>query len=121
MERAITIDGREIRLRSSAGIPRLYRLKFRRDMMQDIKIIANAMEKNKENAQNGVSELPVEALTLFENVAYLMAKHADQHNVPDSVDEWLDSFETFSIYTVFPVIQELWAANLETLNTPVKK
>ena len=58
---------------------------------------------------------------MFENVAYLMAKHADPQGVPSSPDEWLDGFDTFSIYRVFPVIQEMWSANLKTLNKPVKK
>ena len=44
---------------------------------------------------------------MFENVAYLMAKHADPQGVPSSPNEWLDGFDTFSIYRVFPVIQEI--------------
>ena len=67
-----------------------------------------------------MSDIPMEALTLFENVAYLMAKHADP-TVPSSAEEWLDSFETFSIYQVFPVIQEMWEANIQTKSVPVKK
>lgn len=49
-----------------------------------------------------------------------MAKHADP-TVPSTVEEWLDGFETFSIYTVFPAIEELWMANVKQLSIPVKK
>lgn len=129
MEKTVSIDGKEVRLRASAAIPRLYRMKFRRDILQDMKVIQTeimrAEEARKsagtENGEDPGSTLPLEALTLFENVAYLMAKHGDPSGVPDSVDEWLDGFDTFSVYTVFPVIQELWTANLQTLNTPKKK
>lgn len=117
------IDGREVRLRASAAIPRLYRIKFRRDILQDMQTIKKAVEKStRENAQEGgqMSSIPLEALELFENVSYLMAKHADPA-VPSTVEEWLDGFETFSIYTVFPAIEELWMANVQQLSTPAKK
>lgn len=123
MEKTIMIDGREVRLRASAAIPRLYRIKFRRDILQDMQTIKKAVEKSvQENAQEGgqMSSIPLEALELFENVSYLMAKHADPA-VPSTVEEWLDGFETFSIYTVFPAIEELWMANVQQLSTPAKK
>ena len=123
MEKTIMIDGREVRLRASAAIPRLYRIKFRRDILQDMQTIKKAVEKSvQENAQEGgqMSSIPLEALELFENVSYLMAKHADPA-VPPTVEEWLDSFETFSIYPVFPAIEELWMANVQQLSTPAKK
>lgn len=123
MEKTIVIDGREVRLRASAAIPRLYRIKFRRDILQDMQTIKKAVEKSvQENAQDGgqMSSIPLEALELFENVSYLMAKHADPA-VPSTVEEWLDGFETFSIYTVFPAIEELWMANVQQLSTPAKK
>ena len=130
MEKTITIDGREVRLRASAAIPRLYRIKFRREILQDMQTIKKAVERsvrenqkeNQEEPQKAVqmSSIPMEALELFENVAYLMAKHADP-TVPATVEEWLDGFETFSIYTVFPAIEELWTANVQQLSTPVKK
>ena len=123
MEKTIVIDGREVRLRASAAIPRLYRIKFRRDILQDMQTIKKAVEKSvQENAQEGgqMSSIPLEALELFENVSYLMAKHADPA-VPSTVEEWLDGFETFSIYTLFPAIEELWMANVQQLSTPAKK
>ena len=123
MEKTIMIDGREVRLRASAAIPRLYRIKFRRDILQDMQTIKKAVEKSaRENAQEGgqMSSIPLEALELFENVSYLMAKHAEPA-VPSTVEEWLDGFETFSIYTVFPAIEELWMANVQQLSTPAKK
>ena len=130
MEKTIMIDGREVRLRASAAIPRLYRIKFRRDILQDMQTIKKAVErsdrenrktaKDNPNASKRRSNIPLQALDLFENVAYLMAKHADP-TVPATVEEWLDGFETFSIYHVFPAIQELWEANLQTLSKPAKK
>lgn len=120
MTRTVTIDGREVPLRASAAIPRLYRIKFGRDILADMGAIQRAVEAQQGKKKRG-SAIPLEALTLFENVAYLMAKHADKDSVPNDVDAWLDGFETFSIYQVFPVIQELWEDNLRQLNFPQKK
>lgn len=41
-----------------------------------------------------------------------MAKHANP-NVPDDPEEWLDTFNTFSIYEVLPQIIALWGINTE--------
>ena len=138
MTRTVMIDGREVPLRASASIPRLYRIKFRRDIMQDMVTIQNAVEKasreareaddRQEEAGEGTggqpletaSSIPLECLEMFENVAYLMAKHADPA-VPGTVEEWLDGFDTFSIYAVFPVISEMWDENVKTMSVPAKK
>ena len=43
------------------------------------------------------SHLDMFSLEMFENIAYIMAKHADS-SIPDSPEEWPDEFRTFSIY-----------------------
>jgi hypothetical protein len=53
------------------------------------------------------------SLEAFENIAYLMAKHADP-SIPDTAEEWLEEFSVFSIYQVLPEIISLWGVNLET-------
>ncbi len=105
----IKIDGNEIPFRASATIPRLYRAKFRRDIFKDLIKLQKSVEGTEEEA----SELPIDDLELFENVAYIMAKHADQ-NQPDTPEEWLDQFNTFSIYEVLPQLLDLWNLNMET-------
>lgn len=44
---------------------------------------------------------------IFENVAYIMAKHRNP-SIPNDVEEWLDGFNTFYIYQVMPQLIELW-------------
>ena len=59
--------------------------------------------------------------TIFENVAYMMIKHAGE-DVPPTPDEWLDSIDgIFSIYNVMPTILELWGENQKTTSIPKKK
>ena len=60
-------------------------------------------------------------LTIFENVAYMMIKHAGE-DVPDTPDQWLDSIDgVFSVYEIMPTILELWQYNQGTTSTPKKK
>lgn len=113
MERTIKVDGKPVKLKASAAIPRLYRIKFRRDIMHDMKELDTAIK--------GGDEMPVSMLQVFEDVAYLMARHADPDSVPDTVEDWLDQFETFSIFEVLPEIIDLWSMNMETLAKPKKK
>ena len=49
-----------------------------------------------------------------DNVVCIMAKHADPQGVPDTPDEWLGQFGTFSIYQVLPEIIEPWGLNVQT-------
>ena len=90
-------------------MPRLYRIKFKRDIFKDL---AKLEKSYKGKTQEG-EELQIEDLEIFENVAYIMAYHADP-SIPKTIDEWLDQFEMFSIYQVLPQILELWGDNLMT-------
>lgn len=109
IKRNIEIDGKQVPFKASAAIPRLYRQMFRRDIFRDLLRIQNSYEDQNEEK----SSLPIQDLELFENVAFVMAKHADPSQ-PDTPDEWLDQFNTFSIYTVMPQLLELWHFNLQT-------
>lgn len=117
MEKVICIDGKDIAFRATAAVPRLYRVQFGRDIMRDI----TGLQKEIEKAREEGGDLSSASLEIFENVAYLMAKHADPEHIPNTVGEWLDTFETFSIYTVFPEMLELWNINTATLNQSKKK
>ena len=108
MVKKIEIDGKEVAFRASAAIPRIYRMKFQRDIYKDLAALEKAIGDNTEE----VSNLDMFSLEMFENIAYIMAKHADP-GIPDSPEEWLDEFNTFSIYQVLPKIIELWGLNVK--------
>ena len=109
MTTKIMIDGKEVPFKASAAIPRIYRIKFHRDIYKDLDTLSKAVgDGNEEN-----SRLDMFSLEMFENIAYIMAKHADPL-IPDTPEEWLDGFSTFSIYQVLPEIIKLWGLNVET-------
>ena len=68
----IEIDGKPVAFKASAAIPRIYRIKFQRDIYKDLR----SLEK--------------------------------------SIGDWLDEFNTFSIYQVLPKLIELWGMNIKT-------
>ena len=106
MKQTITIDGQEVAFKASAAIPRIYRMKLHRDIFKDLRDLEKSIDKN--DPEN--SSLDLFSLEMFENIAYVMAKHADP-SIPDTPEEWLDGFNTFSIYQVLPQIIELWGLN----------
>ena len=116
LEKTIDIDGMPVKFRASAAIPRIYRIKFRRDIFKDLR----ALQKAVGDGDPEHSDLDAFSLEIFESISYIMAKHADPANVPDDIDEWLDQFNTFSIYQVLPQLIELWGINLESESTAKK-
>lgn len=116
IKKNILVDGIEVPFKASAAVPRLYRLKFGRDIYRDFATLQSAVEESEdENSdEKKTSALSIESLEVFENVAYIMAKHADPEGVPSEPDEWLEKFNTFSIYEVLPQLIDLWGLNIET-------
>ena len=107
--RKVEIDGKQVPFKASPAIPRIYRIKFNRDIYKDLRSLEKAVGDGDEQNSN----LDLFSLEMFENIAYVMAKHADP-NIPDTPEEWLDEFNTFSIYQVLPSIIELWGLNVQT-------
>ena len=107
--RNVEIDGKQVPFKASAAIPRIYRIKFNRDIYKDLRSLEKTVGEGDENSSN----LDLFSLEMFENIACVMVKHADPH-IPDSPEEWLDDFNTFSIYQVLPSIIELWGLNVQT-------
>ena len=117
MTKKVQIDGKEVLFKASAAIPRIYRLKFHRDIYKDLRDLEKAVGDSDERE----SSLDLFSLEMFENIAYIMAKHAAPQEVPDTPEEWLDGFNTFSIYQVLPEIIELWGLNVQTQVESKKK
>lgn len=95
MKQNIEIDGRQVPFRASAAIPRIYRLKFHHDIYKDLKSLEKSIGDGNEESSN----LDMFSLEMFENIAYIMAKHADPA-IPDNPEDGLDEFNTFSIYHI---------------------
>lgn len=125
MEKTIEINGRGMKMRASALLPRLYRGYFGRDMICDMrklqKAYTSAAESKETDEEKQDAQLSVTDLTLFENVAWLMLKHGGG-KVGDSPEEWLDNLDgVFSVYEILPQILDMWNINNMTTSKPKKK
>lgn len=126
----INIDGKEVPFAASAAIPRIYRIQFQRDIFKDMTKIEKSVKRSQskqaqeqDEGRASESDIPIEDLEVFENVAFVMAKHAAKKKgleFPEDVYEWLDQFDTFSIYVILPEIVKLWNLNQQTQETAKK-
>lgn len=126
MEKTVTIGSKAVRMRASALIPRLYRFRFGRDIVADMRQLQKAYQKAVDLPEDATEEQRTDAqlsvldLTIFENIAFIMAKHADK-TIPDEPDDWLDELDgIFSVYEILPVILELWGESNKTTSIPKK-
>ena len=130
IKKIINIDGIDVPFKASAAVPRLYRMKFQRDIYKDFAVLQKSVNEQKktdtpkdteENTSPRESGLDIESLEVFENLAWTMAHHADPENVPDDPNDWLESFNVFSIYEVLPKLIELWGLNTQSMAESKKK
>ena len=91
-------------------VPRIYRNKFGRDVYKDLMTLNDAIKDQTEDA----STLDGFSLEMFEDLAFVMWSAAHPEEKYDSPDEWLDQFNTFSIYQILPELIDLWGMNIRT-------
>ena len=123
MRKTILINGVEWNFKSSAAIPRMYRLRFGRDIFVDMSKLKKQIDLQKkiqEETGEESSGLPIESLEMFENIAFLMHKHGDKSQ-PSDIDEWLEQFETFDIYEILPEILNMWGMENKQMSVPKKE
>ena len=82
IKKIITIDGIDVPFKASAAVPRLYRMKFHRDIYKDFAVLQKSVNEQKkndtpedteENPAPRESGLDIESLEVFENLAWTMA------------------------------------------------
>lgn len=123
----IRIDDQEVLFAASARTPRLYRQVFGRDVIVDMTSLYSNFqnilkERNAEKFEDldQTTQLSLADLTTFENLAYIMARQADP-TIPSNPDDWLDRFNTFDIYDIFPKLFDLWNLNQKGMSVAKKK
>ena len=116
MTKEIMIDGVPVLFRADASIPRLYRIHFGRDVFADMGELIKQVAPNK-----NVEEIAKQNTEALENIAYIMAYHADRENTADNIEDWLAQFGIMSLVGVLPQILELWGINTNSTSEVKKK
>lgn len=116
MEKLIEIDGRQVPFKATARTPVMYRAMFGRDIFKDLVKLTDSMKKATEQSE---TMMDTDTLEVFLSIAYVMARQADS-SIKEDMDEWLDQFSMFSIYTVLPELLELWNLNMTQISEAKK-
>lgn len=110
MIKTVTFGDKTVKLKASAATPRLYRDMLDRDIFTDFDKLLDL---------EAVSDS--ERWSIFENMAFVMAKQAD-NTLPDDISEWLDSFDGVpAITNITSDIIDLWLGNTKTHSEAKKK
>lgn len=116
VEKTLTIDGKKVTFKSTAGTLRRYRNQFGRDFFADIVKMMPLMqlyESGIDTNELDYSILKQLDFSVFENITWALAKTADK-SIPDP-DEWFDSFDEFPIMEILPEIQDLITSSIQTV------
>ncbi|MEK4655943.1 MULTISPECIES: hypothetical protein [Bacillus] len=110
MEKTITIDGKQVRLKSTAATVKRYKAQFRRDLFADMMGLgAISAVTNQDGSQHpiDVSNLDLSKVDfeVIYDLVWLYARTADQ-SIPDPLT-WLDGFDEFPIYDILPEIMDM--------------
>lgn len=104
MKRTITIDDQEVTFVATAKTPLLYKRWTGSDLFLDL----NKLQSEQSNT-----------LEVFSRLAYVMARQADS-DIGD-MDEWLDGFGMFSLYSALPQLTDMWSVEMQSTSVPKKK
>ena len=110
MEKTITIDGKEVRLKANAMQAIIYRANFGRDILEVQGSLMGMVEFDREgNTHINLSGVKnIDSVGIVE-IIWCMAKAADDTIPP--MEQWLNQFDTFPIMDVFADAYELVLAN----------
>lgn len=115
-------DGADhVKLGVSANTPFEYFETTGRDLTSDMELLSSTF--NPEEGAEESSSIPIEALLVFGDIAYTMAKAGsdDPASFPASRSEWLESLNgVFSIYEIMPHLLEMWGMNTKQTVEPKK-
>jgi len=108
MEKVVTIDGKEYKLKATGSTPRVYRSLFKSDVFSDI-----------QRAVTPTGDLV--GIDVFENLAYCTALQGGSISTGTNIEDWLDSFNSpTAIIEVATDLMDLWTAETDTMSVGKK-
>jgi hypothetical protein len=114
MEKILTIDGRQVKFKSTGAFLLRYKAQFGRDALRDIFKLQDAVD-----SKNRIKNIDALDLEVFYNLVWTLAKTADP-SIPPPL-EWLDTFGEFPLAEIVPEVIDLIFSSLGTTVEPKKK
>lgn len=110
----MTIDGRQVKFKSTGAFLLRYKAQFGRDALRDIFKLQDAVD-----SKNRIKNIDALDLEVFYNLVWTLAKTADP-SIPPPL-EWLDTFGEFPLAEIVPEVIDLIFSSLGTTVEPKKK
>lgn len=114
MEKILTIDGRQVKFKSTGAFLLRYKAQFGRDALRDIFKLQDAVD-----SKTRIKNIDALDLEVFYNLVWTLAKTADP-SIPPPL-EWLDEFSEFPLMDIIPEIIDLIFSSLGATVEPKKK
>lgn len=114
MEKILTIDGRQVRFKSTGAFLLRYKAQFGRDALQDIFKLQAAV-----GTDGQIKDASALDLEIIFNLVWTLAKTADPKIPPPM--EWLDTFDVFPLQEIVPEVTEMIFSSLGSTVEPKKK
>ncbi|MBU5214484.1 hypothetical protein [Heyndrickxia oleronia] len=106
MEKTVTIDGKEIKFKSTGATPIRFKSQFGKDYFTEIMKLGVLDKLNKiQDDDFSADDLEGLDFEVFYNIAWTFAKTAN-NEIPDPLD-WLDSFDEFPILDIASDLMEM--------------
>lgn len=99
MEKILTIDGRQVKFKSTGAFLLRYKAQFGRDALQDIFKLQGVIGDNK------ITNIDALDLEVIYDLVWTLAKTADPNILPPL--EWLDEFSEFPLVEIIPEITDM--------------
>ncbi len=100
MEKILTIDGRQVKFKSTGAFLLRYKAQFGRDALQDIFRLQTAVD-----AEGAIKDASALDLEIIYNLIWTLAKTADP-GIPPPL-EWLDEFSEFPLADIVPEVADM--------------
>lgn len=111
MEKTLTIDGKQVRFKSTGATPLRYKTQFGTDFFADL-MKMEKLSKIKNKKQPSYEDVKSLDMEVFYNICWVLAKTADK-SIPEPL-EWLDTFDEFPLMEILPELQELISGSLQS-------
>lgn len=122
MEKILTIDGRQVRFKSTGAFLLRYKMQFNKDALQDIVKLQYAVRETEDengNKKYVISNIDYLDFEVFYNLIWTLAKTADS-TIPTPL-EWLDEFDEFPLMDILPELIDMIFNSVSATAKPKKK
>ena len=119
MEKTLTIDGRQVKFKSTGAFLLRYKAQFGRDAIQDIYALEKSIKMDPATGSYVLHDITALEMETLYNLAWTLVKTANPAT-PEPM-EWLDSFSVFPLDEIMPEIIGMILSSFSSTVEPKKK